>query len=200
LSKSVLAIALAFVCAVSCAKKDPFDQAFIENDLQRKTAQEVHDAADNFSFDPPPDGRLTVKQIHDYIQVTKLADRIRAIADRNARALIDRPASAIGEVRSFATADLRACLNLGINPKENMWVGQQVGSSFEIIDRIDRMEKDIATAKSAMDHEIDPMLVARKRFVYERAKDNKQIWESSRPPAEIANAELVRKHRQELAH
>jgi hypothetical protein len=210
-SKFVLILTLASACAFGCAKKDPFDQAFIEKDLVKRTAQEVHDAADKFTYDEPADHLLTEKQITDYIQVMKLTDRIRAVAERRANEQVDRASAAasgsarvgealavIGSVRSYATAELRACLNLGLNPKEHDWVGRHISMSLENIKSIVRLEDEITAKKAEMDAEIDPMLVTRKRHAYERAKDDKERWENSQDPAAMANAELVRKHRHEL--
>jgi hypothetical protein len=210
-SKILLIATLASACAFACAKKDPFDQAFIEKDLVKHTAQEVHDAADKFSYEPPADHLLTEKQIADDVQVMKLADQIRKVAERNANEHVDRASAAatgsarfgesvaaVGSVRAYATAELRASLNLGLNPKEHDWVATHIATSLGNIEHIVRMEDEITAKKAEMDAEIDPMLVTRKRYAYERAKDEKERWENSQDPAAMANAELVRKHRHEL--
>jgi hypothetical protein len=210
-SKFLLVATLASACALACAKKDPFDQAFIEKDLVRHTAQDVHDATDKFSFEPPADHLLTEKQITDYVLVMKLADEIRKVAEHNANEHVDRASAAatgaarfgesvaaVGSVRAYATAELRASLNLGLNPKEHEWVASHIATSLSDIDHIVRMEDEIASKKAEMDGEIDPMLVTRKRYAYDRAKDEKERWENSQDPAAMANAELVRKHRHEL--
>lgn len=210
-SKYFLAITLASACAFACAKKDPFDQAFIEKDLAKRTAQEIHDAADKFSYEPPADHLLTEKQIADYVQVMKLTQQIQKVAERSANEHVDRASgaatgagrfgesvAAIGSVRAYATAELRASMNLGFNPREHEWVAQHVYKSLETIDRIVRMEADIAAKKAEMDAEIDPMLATRKRHAYERAMDDKERWENSQDPAALANAQLVRKHKHEL--
>jgi len=210
-SKFLLIATLASALAFACAKKDPFDQAFIEKDLVKHTAQEVHDAADKFTYDEPADHLLTEKQIADYVLVMKLTDRIRAVAERRANEQVDRASAAatgagrvgealavIGSVRSYATAELRACLNLGVNPREHEWVAKHIVTSLDNINHIVRLEDDIAAKKAEMDGEIDPMLVTRKRYAYERAKDEKERWENLQDPSAMANAELVRKHRHEL--
>ena len=211
MSKILLVVTLASACALACAKKDPFDQAFIEKDLVKHTAQEVHDAADKFTYDEPADHLLTEKQVADYVQVMKLADQIRKVAERRANEQVDRASAAatgagrvgealaaIGSVRAYATAELRASLNLGLNPKEHEWVARHVATSLDNINHIVRMEDEIAAKKAEMDGEIDPTLVTRKRHAYEGAMDQKKRWEDSQDPAAIANAELVRKHRHEL--
>jgi hypothetical protein len=77
-------------------------------------------------------------------------------------------------------------------------VARHIATSLDNINRIVRMEDEIAAKNAEMDGEIDPMLVTRKRYAYERAKDEKERWENSQDPAAIANAEIVRKHRHEL--
>src|SRR6266480_5855715 len=168
-SKFLIAVTVASALLFACAKKDPFDQALIQKDLQKRTAQEVHDAADKFSYDPPADRLLTEKQIADYVRVTKLADEIRNIADRNANEHVDRASAAatgaarfgesmavFGSVRAYATAELRASLDLGLNPKEHEWVGQRVVTALDTINSIVRREDQISAKKAEMDAEIDP--------------------------------------------
>ncbi len=211
MSKFLIAVTVASALLFACAKKDPFDQALIQKDLQKRTAQEVHDAADKFSYDPPADRLLTEKQIADYVRVTKLADEIRNIADRNANEHVDRASAAatgaarfgesmavFGSVRAYATAELRASLDLGLNPKEHEWVGQRVVTALDTINSIVRREDQISAKKAEMDAEIDPMLMTAKRHRYEAAMNAKERWENEQDPATLANAELVRKHRHEL--
>ena len=211
MSKLVIAATLASALLLACAKKDPFDQAVIQKDLQKRTAQDIHDAADKFSYEPPADRVLTEKQIADHVQVMKLADEIRRIAERSANEHVDRASSAatgsgrfgesmaaVGSVRAYATADLRASLNLGLNPKEDEWVGLRVATALGTIESIIRLENDITARKAEMDAEVDPMLMTAKRHRYEAAMDAKQRWENEQDPATLPNAELVRKHRHEL--
>jgi hypothetical protein len=210
-SKFTLVTTVVFAWALlSCAKQDPFDQAFIEKDLRKHPAQEIHDAADKFTYDAPADRKLTEKQIADYAQVMKLADRIRATAERNANAAFDRAsaasgfsrggeaAAAFGSARNYATAEMRACLNLGVNPKEHEWVAQHVATALSMIDQLARLENDAATKKAASDAEIDPELMTRKRHAFESAADAKERWENDQDPALLENALLVRKHRHEI--
>jgi hypothetical protein len=202
---------LALACALSsCAKRDPFDQSFIDKDLRKRTAQEVHDAADKFAYEPPADRKLTEQQIANYVNVMKLAERIRATAQHDANEAVDRASSAggvsrvgeaaaaIGAVRSYATAELRACLNLGLNPKEHQWVAQHVDSALSQIDELVRLEKETDMAKDALDREIDPVLMNSKRHAYEAAADAKERWMNSLDPAALENAEVVRKHKHEI--
>ena len=104
----------------------------------------------------------------------------------------------LGSVRAYATAEFRASLNLGLNPKEHEWVGQRVVTALDTIESIVRREDEISAKKAEMDAEIDPMLMTAKRHRYEAALDARQRWENEQDPATLANAELVRKHRHEL--
>lgn len=210
-SKFFIAITVASALLFACAKKDPFDQAVIRKDLQKRTVQDVYDAAEKFSYDPPTDRLLTEKQIADHVRVMKLADEIRKVAERSAGEHVDRASAAatradrFGEsvaafasVRAYATADLRASLNLGLNPKEDAWVGARVAAALDTIEKIIGFENDITAKKAEMDAEIDPLLATGKRHRYEAAMDAKQRWENEQDPAALANAEIVRKHRHEL--
>lgn len=206
-----LTITVALACALSCAKPDPFDQAFIEKDLQKRTAQEVHDAADKFTYDAPADNKLTEKQIANYVLVEKLADKIRKTAERNAGTAADRASAAasgsarfgeamaaFGAARSYATADMRACLNLGLNPKEHAWVSDHIATASSLIDNLERLESEVETKKDKADSETDPYLMISRRQAYEAAVNTKERWENTQDSAMLENAQLVRKHRQEL--
>ena len=206
-----LVIAVTLVLALACAKKDPFDPSFIEKDLKSRTAQDIHDAADKFTYDAPADRLLTEKQIGDFVRVVKLTTRIREVAERQLNQQVDRASAqegrtsrlgeslaAVGSLRSYATAELRACLNLGVNPKEQQWVQTHIDESISVIDQFVRLENDIAAKKAELDAEIDPVLVSRKRQIYDQAVQSKESWEAAQDPAVVANAQLVRKHRHEL--
>jgi hypothetical protein len=208
---SKLAIALLVIVALACAKKDPFDDAVIAKDLQKRTSQEIHDAADKFTYDPPADRLLTEKQIADYVQMSKLSAKIRSVAERRLNEQVDRASNesgrtarlgeslaAIGSMRAYATADLRAALTLGLNPREEEWVARHIGSGIRVLDQMAIFEKQIAEAKTEVDAEIDPLLVERKKAVYDRTVDEQARWEQSQDPADVANAKRVRMHRHEL--
>ena len=210
-SKTLLVVTVASALLFACAKKDPFDEAVIRKDLRKHSAQEVHDAADRFTFEAPADRLLTEKQIADYVQVMKLTEKIQSIAQRSADDHVDRASAAasgssrfgesmaaIGDVRTYATAELRASMTLGVNPKEHQWVGQHVAMALDTINEMIRREDIITAAKAEMDAEIDPQLATGKRHRYEAAMDAKERWENQQDPAALANAELVRKHRHEL--
>ncbi len=197
--------------ALACSQKDPFDSAAIEKDLKKRTAQDLYDEAEKFKFEKPADRRLTETQVTDFVRMSKLAARIREIAEHRLNEQADRAANAdgrfsrlgesfaaVGSLRSYATAELRACLDLGLNPKEQQWVAAQIASASSTIEDIFRFDKNIESAKAEADAEIDPFLASRKRAVYDQAVETKRQWEERQDPAALANAERVRKHRHEL--
>jgi hypothetical protein len=207
-------IAALAVVALACARhsQDPSDPAAIEKDLKKRTAQDIWDAAEKYKFDPPADRLLTEKQVVDFVRMTALSARIREVAQRSLGEQADRAAAAqgrlsrmgesfaaVGSLRAYATADMRACLDLDLNPKEEQWVEQQIYAAIGMIDQIVSREKDVETAKTDLDGEIDPVLISRKKDAVYRAEEAKRNWEQSQDPAVLANAELVRKHRHELS-
>ena len=160
MSKILIIAALALAWTLSCAKQDPFDQSFIEKDLRKQTAQEIHDAADKFAYEPPADGKLTEAQIANYTKVVKLGDRIRATAERYAGShgprlccirISTRRRSSGGIRRRARVRDRRAprLPELGLNPKEHEWVGQRIDGALSMIDQLARRENDVATKLAA---------------------------------------------------
>ncbi|HSP33584.1 MAG TPA: hypothetical protein VLU46_04625 [Thermoanaerobaculia bacterium] len=185
---------LACVLVFACAKSDPSDPAFIAKDLRDRSAQEIHDAADKFTFDVPEGQRLTERQLADYVRVVKLAERIRAaVAVRGSN-----PGEVIASARSYATAELRACLNLGLNPKEHEWAATQIRWAASAADRLEALDDEVAAAKAALDAESDRFRAARKQEAYDRAVEARERWRDSLDSALLANAQLVRTHRPEL--
>ena len=140
-----------------------------------------------------------------------LSARIREVAKRAFGEQADRAAAAegrlsrmgesfaaVGSLRAYATADMRACLDLDLNPKEEQWVEQQIAGAMGTIEQIEHRENEVQTAKADLDGEIDPVLISRKKNAVDRAEEAKKRWEESQDPTLLANAELVRKHRHEL--
>ena len=204
-------IATFVMCVFACAKKDPFDQATIEKDLKKRAAQDLYDAAETFTFVAPAHRRLSDQQIADFAQMTRLAARIRQVAEHRLNVQADRASAAddrftrlgesfaaVGSIRSYATADLRAALSLGLNPREQQWVGHQIAAAIPLIERPRSLERDIAEKKAELDAEIDPLIAARRKDAYDRALSERDNWEAAQDPPVLANARLLLKHRGEL--
>ncbi|HEY2323198.1 MAG TPA: hypothetical protein VGJ82_10095 [Thermoanaerobaculia bacterium] len=180
MSRTLLVLVVAL--SIACAKGDPFDEKVIAKDLKSRTPQDLYEKAQTFQYDPPPSARLTEAQTESFIRMLKLAARIRKVADsqfgnnvdrantaENGRARFADAMAAFGSLRTYATSELRAALNLGLNPKEEEWVGKQLRVANVALDQLDRMPSDAA-----------------------------ERWNAEQDPAFIANVELVRRHREEL--
>lgn len=167
--------------SLACAKGDPFDEKVIAKDLKSRTAQDLYEKAQTFQYDPPPSARLTESQAASYIRMLKLAARIRKVADsqfgndvdrantESGRARFANAMAAFGSLRLYATSELRASLDLDLNPKEEEWVERQMQLARAALDQLDRMDSDAADR-----------------------------WNASQDPAFLANVELARRHREEL--
>ncbi len=108
------ALRTALLCAVvvaGCARHDADEAAGRKPGTSRKTREmttaEVMDRVARAAYQPPADSRLTEKQVRMYLEVKRRAQTIRG----------EEPAG---------TADLRAALELGINPKELGWIQERV--------------------------------------------------------------------------
>ena len=179
MSRSHLVFVLAF--SLACAKGDPFDEKVIAKDLKSRTAQDVYEKGETFHYDPPASARLTETQAASYIRMLKLAARIRKVADsqfgndvdrtsaESGRARFANAVASLGTLRTYATSELRAALDLDLNPKEEEWVEKQMQIARAALDQVDRMEGDAADR-----------------------------WREAQDPALLANVELVRRHREEL--
>lgn len=179
MSRTLLAFLLAL--SLACAKGDPFDEKVIAKDLKSRTPQDLYEKAQTFQYDPPPSARLTEDQAASFVKMLELAARIRKVADSQFGNEVDRAntetgrarfadsMAAFGSLRIYATSELRAALDLGLNPKEEEWVGQQLRVARTALDQVDRMNSDAADR-----------------------------WNQSQDPALLANVELVRRHREEL--
>jgi hypothetical protein len=205
--RCLVALLLAVLFACSRKARDPWSKAAIEEDLDRRTVQNLYDEAEKLKFEPPEDRLITEKQIIDFVQRNKLARQIREVTQHRAGEQSDRAAAAedrfsrmgeafaaIGTVRSYATADLRASLSLGMNPREQQWVQNQIAVTLPLIERIQHFEGVIAEKKSELDAEIDPFLQTRLRESYDQAVRAKEQWEASEDPTELENARTVMAH------
>lgn len=174
-------LVLFVVLSLACAKGDPFDEKVIAKDLKSRTAQDVYEEGQKFQYDPPASARVTEAQAASYVRMLKLAARIRKVADsqfgtdvdranaESGRARFANAMAAFGSLRLYATSELRAALNLGLNPKEEEWVEKQMRVARVALEQLDRMDDDAANR-----------------------------WNESQDPALLANVELARRHREEL--
>jgi len=183
MSRTLLATLAALALVAACSKQDPFDEAFIAKDLKAHPTQEIYEKADGFQYDPPASARVTPAQMTSFVQVLKLAAKIRSVAEKDFGSDVDRTSgagdrrarftesmAALGAARAYATAELRASLNLGFNPREEDWIAKQVRTANASLQQLEKLEGTDAGDK----------------------------WTEAQDPALLSNIELVRKHREEL--
>ena len=197
----------ATLLGLACARPDPFDEAFIRKDLDRRSPQDLYDAAEKLEFHPAPHARLAERQIADFLRTMKLAGRIREIAAKDFDRQAERAAkeesrfarmgdafAAYGTARSWATAELRAALNLGFNPREQQWVQSRIFAASALMQRAHAFDRDIAQAQANLDIETDSEVIRRKQAIYDDTVAAKQRWEDSQDPDAIADLQIVERH------
>jgi hypothetical protein len=129
------AIVLLALMAPSCRGSEDDEAAIRERLAKVKTADLMAEVA-KAEYTPPADGRLTADQIRMYLQVKEREAKIREVAvahpgegGAGGAPLAEQPAGPGGDPGAqddFVTADLRACQELGVNPKEYAWVEERV--------------------------------------------------------------------------
>ncbi|HEX7190370.1 MAG TPA: hypothetical protein VF381_02255 [Thermoanaerobaculia bacterium] len=180
MSRTLLVLLVAL--SLACGKRDPFDEKVIAKDLKSRTAQDLYEKAEGFHYDPPASARMTEAQAESFIRMLKLAARIRKVADsqfgndvdranaaENGRARFANAVAALGSLRTYSTSELRAALDLGLNPKEEEWVEKEMHIANTALEQLDRMSDDAADR-----------------------------WKETQDPALLANVELARRHHEEL--
>lgn len=140
------------------------------------------EAVESAEFEPPADGRLTAEQVERYLRVRKRGRELREAGDPDAG----------------ATAELRAAVELGVNPKEVRWVEERVRE-----DRLARAARELEARLEAgrrrhrerLEWDLEAAKTEGERAAVERRIDAfRQNVESSRVrvgPAEEHNAALL---------
>jgi hypothetical protein len=134
----------AFLCllvtaVVGCKGKPSEDEAAIQKRLNEKGTVDLMDQVSKApEYQPPADGRLSGRQVEMYLDVRWREQKIREVALKNLKSKENQAKAekrkvgffeamkAVGDVADVATADLRAALELGYNPKEYSWIKERV--------------------------------------------------------------------------
>jgi len=203
--------AAALLAAFACARSDPFDDSSIARDLKRRPAQQLYDEADRLAFHPAPHARLSERQIADFLRMMQLARRIRAVAEKDFGRAADQAANddsrltrigdafaALGTARSYATAELRASLDLGFNPHEQQWIASRIFAAAALMPRAYELDRFVAQAKANRDIEADPDVVGRKQAELDDTVAAKHRWEDAQDADVRADLRIVERHRTEL--
>jgi len=185
----------ALLCAVvlaGCAREEA-EEKKAEKPREMTTAQVMEQAA-RARYQPPADGRLTETQVRMYLEVKRLVRKIRA----------EEPEKA-GPQEPAATADLRAALELGYNPKELSWIQGRVQEAWIAL-RGQELDRKIAESRNQMIQDLETQLKSA-ADPRQKAELEKQIAEiraaaplpTTAPPAVDHNTELVRHYESEVA-
>jgi hypothetical protein len=154
------------------------------------TTAEVMEQVARAAYQPPADGQLTEKQVRQYLEVKRRAQRMRG------KEQAQEPA---------VTADLRAALELGYNPKELRWVQERVMEAWIAL-RGQELDRKIAASRNQMIRDLEAQL--RSATEPQQKKElEQQIAEiraaaplaTEAPPSVGHNAALVRRYESEVA-
>lgn len=187
------AVRTALLCAVvlaGCARQEADGKKAGEKSRALTTA-EVMDQVARAKYQPPADGRLTETQMRMYLEVKRRAREILAAAPEGQE--------------PDATADLRAALELGHNPKELGWVQERVLEAWIAL-RGQELDRKITESRTRMVHDLEEKL-ASATDPRQKAELEKQIAEihaaaplaTAAPPAVGHNAELIHRYEAEVA-
>jgi hypothetical protein len=186
------AVRTALLCAAvlaGCARQEA-DGKKVGTKSRALTTAEVMDQVAKASYQPPADGRLTEAQIRMYLEV-----------ERRAREILAEP----GAQEPAVTADLRAALELGHNPKELGWVRERVLEAWIAL-RGQELDSKIAASRTRMVQDLETQLESA-TDPRQKAELEKQIADihaaaplaTAAPPAVGHNAELVHRYEAEVA-
>lgn len=192
------ALRTALFCAAvlaGCARDGAEEKAAQKAGEPRElTTAEIMDRVARATYQPPADGRLTEKQVRMYLDVKSRAREIRA-------ALPVAP----GPQEPAATADLRATLELGYNPKELSWIQERVLEAWIAL-RGQELDRKIAESRTQMLRDLEAQLKGA-TDPRQRQELEQQIEEihaaapltTAAAPSIDHNTALVRRHESEVA-
>src|SRR6185295_13365882 len=124
------------LAAPACKERPEADQQAIQERLHEKgTAELMNEVSTAPEYRPPSDGRLTERQVRIYLDVRRREQKIREIAAK------DVPAS--------VTADLRAAVELGYNPKEYSWIEDRVREA-QMLQTIQALNRQLARSRGEL--------------------------------------------------
>jgi hypothetical protein len=190
------ALRSALLCAAvlaGCARHDAEDagqKAGTKPRGRAMTTAEVMEQVARAAYQPPADGQLTEKQVRQYLEVKRRAQTMRG------KEQAQEPA---------VTADLRAALELGYNPKELRWIQERVMEAWIAL-RGQELDRKIAASRNQMIRDLEAQLRSATDPQQKRELEQ-QIAEiraaaplaTEAPPSVGHNAALVRRYESEVA-
>jgi hypothetical protein len=197
------------------------DAAKASEDLKETGTTELLEKAAKDEYTPPADGRLTDAQVQMYLKVREREKVIAQVAKKeleehakkaegNEKSLAGVMAGfkAIGSVADFATADIRAAADLGINTKEYTWVKEQIlaASGASMQDQMAKAASAMADSaydqmKKQYDEATDP--TTKKMYgdmlaEYEKNREQMKVEQAAVDPSVAYNRQLLSKYENTL--
>lgn len=212
--RSLAAVVLAVALLAGCGRRGE-DQTAIQKTLEEKGTVDLMDQVSKSpEYLAPGDGRLTEGQVEMYIDVRGREQEIREAAmtnlqtkgdeGRDGAGLLDTM-KAVGDLADLATADLRAAVDLGFNPKEYQWVKDRVLEA-QMLETTQALNVQVARSQESLLAVLEKQ--ARETSDDEELKElNERIRELQRhvaqapsdmTPAKAFNAELIIAYRDDL--
>jgi hypothetical protein len=163
-----------------------------------KPAKALAEEVNRATYAPPADGRLVARQVELYLKVAERGVQFReaAIASQTIE----------GRNSDEATADLRAALDVGANPKEFSWVkarvleAQAAAATQTVQRKVAVAREQVLTDLSAKrDAQTDPFKKADATHEIEELRRGFQETAAPLPQGTAANVRLLAGYREKLA-
>jgi hypothetical protein len=210
------------VLVFGCKVKELADKARIAKDLDKRGTVDLMKQVADDKYDPPKDGKLTEAQVQTYLKVREhekdIAKAALQKANEHAKAADASKHSLSGVMEGFktmsaaaefATADIRAARDLGVNTQEYLWVKGQImaasaaafteSMTTAISTQIDASRAQMQKAYDEAKDEQTKQMYKQMLDGYEKsAKESKQATEAV-DPAVAYNRQILKKYDTELA-
>jgi hypothetical protein len=210
------------VLVFGCKVKELADKARIAKDLDKRGTVDLMKQVADDKYDPPKDGKLTEAQVQTYLKVREhekdIAKAALQKANEHAKAADASKHSLSGVMEGFktmsaaaefATADIRAARDLGVNTQEYLWVKGQImaasaaafteSMTTAISTQIDASRAQMQKAYDEAKDEQTKQMYKQMLDGYEKsAKESKQATDAV-DPAVAYNRQLLKKYDTELA-
>lgn len=216
---SIFILTLLVLSLLAGCSKPSENEAAIEKRLNEKgTVDLMDEVAKAPDYPPPSDGRLTEKQVEMYLDVRQREQKIRAVALKSLEEKGDQAEKekrkvdlyeamkAVGDIADMATADLRAAMELGHNPKEFQWVKDRV-LEVQFLDATSAANQQITQSRERLlamlekqrDAMLDPAQKAEIQRQIDQFKKNAPGGKTNVDPTKAFNAELIDRYKDEFA-
>lgn len=214
----ILIILFLAALAGGCSKPSENEAAIEKRLTEKGTVDLMDEVAKAPDYPPPADGRLTEKQVEMYLDVRQREQKIRAVAlksleEKGGQAEKEKrkvglyeAMKAVGDVADMATADLRAAMELGHNPKEFQWVKDRV-LEVQFLDATSAANQQISQSRDRLlamlekqrDAMLDPAQKAEIQRQIDQFEKNAPDGETNQDPTKLFNARLIDRYKDDFA-